>query len=1223
MLSTAVAARRPLSALASSRSPSSFGRPFAALASSSRSSSSGTSNRAVTRSDTRSTSLLSYPHFWSHNPSLFSRSASCSVARRSCPLFLVRNMATQLNGTTTTNGLSNGRGTPRSRQPNAPSPFIITDGDPLDHLLDGYKVRNDLDIPYAVFEHEIENSPNDDRQHRSVLISSLCPLTERITDLLALVSHSSSLVMLKNGMEVLLISDPKADKAAAAMDVKVGHLSDPEDLQGLAHFCEHLMFMGTEKVRFHCRHNTYRAFANPPIRPCKQYPKENDYTEFLTQHSGSSNAFTGLDQTCYYFDVEPASLFPALDRFAQFFIAPLFDPSCTAREANAVHSENSKNLQSDMWRFFQLDKSTSSKSHAYWRFGTGNKDSLGFEPPREGLDVRERLLDWQAKHYSANICKLVVLAKDPLDVLTRQVVETFSPAPNRHLSAPEFPGSPYSADEVQRILYVKSVKDTRHLELSFPFPDESAYYATKPGSFLSHLIGHEGEGSILSLLKKKGWANSMSAGAGNGARGFEFFKINVDLTVEGLQHHEDVSAVIFAYFDLLRSHPPSEWAFDEVAQLSKLAFRFKEKGSPTNTAMGLALSMSKPFPREKLLSAPWLSTEWNPEIVVDLIGKLKPENCRILVAANEPIGDRVYDQKERWYGTEYTIEPMSDKLLKHASAETYPELHMPKPNAFVPKDIEIKNKTEVEKPAKRPLSLRNTPIARLWYKKDDRWWVPRAGVFVLIRSPIVDDTPLHSVQSRLVTELVRDALAEYSYDAELAGLSYTFEIQGGGIIVTFDGYNDKLPLLAQVVIDKLTNFTIDPERYELIMDQLRRAYTNNRLDQPYNHAMFTAGYLTTETMWTREEQLEELANITVENLTEYKTNIFKRGHIEMLVHGNMLKDEAISMCKMVETTVNPQPLTLEELRSRRALIPHRGDALTRSPVYNPSNDQSAIEQLTYIGNIYDDLERCKLSLFATIVSEPLFDTLRTQQQLGYIVSSGTRRSIGFIAFRLIVQSDRDATYVEQRVDDFWSEYLTVLETMSDEEFGKYRSAVVSKKLEDHKNMWEESSFFWLAIQAGWYDFEQKARDATVVESLTKDDIIDFFKRHFLDKENRRRISVHLNSQRLDTDRLARLGPLVQQMGLLVPQEEMQKLVASRPTLEQLKSVAGEMLKQAGQDEAMVEAVLAQVEQVLTTRTAPDGVKVVEEAQRTEFKNSLEPGPYATPVAEYSDLLQKF
>jgi len=54
--------------------------------------------------------------------------------------------------------------------------------------------------------------------------------------------------MLENGLEALVVSDPKADKASAAMDVKVGHLSDPEDLQGLAHFCEHLMFMGTDKV---------------------------------------------------------------------------------------------------------------------------------------------------------------------------------------------------------------------------------------------------------------------------------------------------------------------------------------------------------------------------------------------------------------------------------------------------------------------------------------------------------------------------------------------------------------------------------------------------------------------------------------------------------------------------------------------------------------------------------------------------------------------------------------------------------------------------------------------------------------------------------------------------------------------------------------------------------------------------------------------------------------
>lgn len=88
-----------------------------------------------------------------------------------------------------------------------------------------------------------------------------------------------------------------------------------DNLQGLAHFCEHLLFMGTEK-----------------------YPKENDYNQYLAEHSGFSNAFTGVENTNYYFEVGHEYLEGALDRFAQFFIAPLFSASCTERELKAVDS---------------------------------------------------------------------------------------------------------------------------------------------------------------------------------------------------------------------------------------------------------------------------------------------------------------------------------------------------------------------------------------------------------------------------------------------------------------------------------------------------------------------------------------------------------------------------------------------------------------------------------------------------------------------------------------------------------------------------------------------------------------------------------------------------------------------------------------------------------------------------------------------------------------------
>jgi len=56
----------------------------------------------------------------------------------------------------------------------------------------------------------------------------------------------------------------------------------------------------------------------------------------------------------------------------------------------------------------------------------------------------------------------------------------------------------------------------------------------QPGKYLAHLIGHEGPGSLLSDLKAHGWVNALVAGRDDGARGFDFFMIQVDLTEAGL-----------------------------------------------------------------------------------------------------------------------------------------------------------------------------------------------------------------------------------------------------------------------------------------------------------------------------------------------------------------------------------------------------------------------------------------------------------------------------------------------------------------------------------------------------------------------------------------------------------------------------------------------------------------------------------------------------------------
>jgi insulysin len=99
--------------------------------------------------------------------------------------------------------------------------------------------------------------------------------------------------ILSNGLTVLFISDPNANKSSAALGVNVGNLLDKPDEQGLAHFCEHLLFMGTDK-----------------------YPLENAYSNYLSKNSGTSNASTSTDRTIYYFDVSNEGFEGALDIFA-------------------------------------------------------------------------------------------------------------------------------------------------------------------------------------------------------------------------------------------------------------------------------------------------------------------------------------------------------------------------------------------------------------------------------------------------------------------------------------------------------------------------------------------------------------------------------------------------------------------------------------------------------------------------------------------------------------------------------------------------------------------------------------------------------------------------------------------------------------------------------------------------------------------------------------------
>ena len=319
----------------------------------------------------------------------------------------------------------------------------------------------------------------------------------------------SKTIVLDNELKVYLLSDPDFNVSAASLAVDVGSLENPDNRLGLAHFLEHMLFLGTEK-----------------------FPDVDEYSSYLKNNGGFSNAYTTTDHTNYQFQVLPDALEGAIDRFAQFFIAPLFTEEYTAREVNAVNSEHQKNIMNDGRRSYRFSQLFAKEGHPEQKFSTGDIETLG--------DInRTELLDFYDKHYSSNKMGLAILSTHSLDQLELWARKYFSDIKNRKLEISRHDPESMDKKETFRLVKIEPVKDIRELKLWFSIPGTRHLYESKPGQQLGFILGHEGEGSLLSYLKDKGWAITLSAGASEFSRDYGAAVVTVGLTDKGLEEYKD------------------------------------------------------------------------------------------------------------------------------------------------------------------------------------------------------------------------------------------------------------------------------------------------------------------------------------------------------------------------------------------------------------------------------------------------------------------------------------------------------------------------------------------------------------------------------------------------------------------------------------------------------------------------------------------------------------
>ncbi|WP_223526541.1 pyrroloquinoline quinone biosynthesis protein PqqF [Pseudomonas sp. BF-B-26] len=283
---------------------------------------------------------------------------------------------------------------------------------------------------------------------------------------------------LANGLRVTLRHAPDLKRSAAALRVAAGSHDVPLAWPGLAHFLEHLLFLGTER-----------------------FPAGQGLMAYVQGHGGQVNAKTSERTTDYFFELPPQSFAGGLERLSDMLAHPRMNPDDQRREREVLHAEFvAWSRDTAAQQQFALFDGVSA-AHPLRAFHAGNRYSLPVPQP----EFQHALQGFYQRFYQTGQMTLSLTGPQSLDEL-RAMAQRFSaaiPAGEKVLQQ-----APTSLMDSSDKSYQQAA--ARRLDLLFAFealPDSSP----EALAFLCHWLNAAKPGGLLAELRERGLADSLKA----------------------------------------------------------------------------------------------------------------------------------------------------------------------------------------------------------------------------------------------------------------------------------------------------------------------------------------------------------------------------------------------------------------------------------------------------------------------------------------------------------------------------------------------------------------------------------------------------------------------------------------------------------------------------------------------------------------------------------------
>lgn len=854
--------------------------------------------------------------------------------------------------------------------------------------------------------------------------------------------------LLKNKLKSVAVSDKKINKSYIVACVNVGSTANKKYYNGMAHLLEHMCFITSKK-----------------------YKTKNYIHNKAQEFGGYSNAYTDDIHTVYYYEIFTKHLEEMMEIFSDFLFNSELKEEHILDELKNVDSEHKKNINNDGFRCFNIEHLLCDEKSEYNGFFTGTIESLN-KP-----DIRKKMLQFYKKYYvpeNISICIVSDLEIKKIEQITKKYFENFK---NNNKPPKIKLLKPFYTKNMNKTFIINTVNKTFQIKYIFETEKINKYTETKVFNYVSFLLNLDMKNTLYDHLKINNYIKSLVSYFETSTG---LFFIIFDLTKKGQDNIHEVDGYLRYYIDYIFNLDYKKlYAINK--NIEEHNYNNLTKEDPIELAQMLAINTFT-YNYKNIYDGNYLILDYNEKHIKDIKKYINFDKCIQIISTDE------FKEKnyliDAYYGTKYKQinkiigKPISFKINFDFNNKYITDL------SFI-SNLKHEIPTEVTK--------------NIWFGNTSKFNEKNSYIGICFSDPTFFMSAKNTIFTNISVEILQYLLDRELWNPQSVDYGFGFysDPMYNEIMLRINVFNNVEQ--GQEFINYILNFIMKKDISNVAEDFIKQKlknYTdsvkNTNKISPWYYVNYLLG-LNYKNNYSTEELLDELKKIKISDFIIYFNNFLKKSNCMILNYGNIKKQFNFDLLK---NNLNSKFKFSEFSLTKSIKIKHP----------NKTEKDSCIKVIINLGKL-DDILSLHLMLAVLIMKELFYNKLRTDKQLGYLVSASWFKIYDNYYINQQIQSKYDYKILIDNITEFNKNFANYLKNINIQTW--------INTLKEHfktKDISIDESFlkYYAEISKKEFRYKRDEELLTKIKYITDKSFKDFVNKYIVNNKNIYTIFVEKN-----------------------------------------------------------------------------------------------------------------